>query len=119
MPALLASGSASNSRARSSPERRCAGESNPASRITTAQIQEKYTGMPMTLVVDRVEPPHTLAFRWHPFAIDPDVDYSSEPMTLVTFTLEPSADGTLLTVVESGFDAIPLARRADAFEAND
>jgi hypothetical protein len=61
----------------------------------------------------------TFAFRWHPFAKDPAVDYSQEPMTLVTFTLEPAEGGTLLTVVESGFDALPLDRRTDAFEAND
>jgi uncharacterized protein YndB with AHSA1/START domain len=84
-----------------------------------AKMQEKYAGMPMAFFVERVEPMSLFAFRWHPFAIDPSVDYSSEPMTLVTFTLEPVEDGTLLTVVETGFDSMPLARRADAFEANE
>jgi uncharacterized protein YndB with AHSA1/START domain len=84
-----------------------------------AEVQEKYAGMPMTFVVERIEPMKLLSFRWHPFAIDAAIDYSSEPMTLVTFTLEPAEGGTLLTVVESGFDALPLARRSDAFEAND
>lgn len=84
-----------------------------------AEIQEKYSGMPMTFVVERIEPMSLLSFRWHPFAIDATVDYSGEPMTLVTFNLEPAPGGTLLTVVESGFDSIPIARRADAFEAND
>jgi uncharacterized protein YndB with AHSA1/START domain len=56
------------------------------------------------------------AWRWHPHAIDPTVDYSAEPRTLVTFTLEDAPEGgTLLRVVESGFDALPAARRAPAF----
>jgi uncharacterized protein YndB with AHSA1/START domain len=85
-----------------------------------AKMQEKYAGMPMAFQVERIEPMSLFSFRWHPFAIDSTADYSSEPMTLVTFTLQPTANGgTLLTVVESGFDAIPIERRADAFEAND
>src|SRR3546814_5134370 len=59
------------------------------------------------------------AFRWHPFAIDPAVDYSQEEMTLVEFLLEEGDGGTLLTIRESGFDRVPLARRAAAFAAND
>jgi uncharacterized protein YndB with AHSA1/START domain len=84
-----------------------------------AKIQEKYTGTPLAFFVESIEPMRLLSFRWHPFAVDGTIDYSSEPMTLVTFTLEPAEGGTLLTVVESGFDGIPIARRADAFEAND
>ncbi|MFY9711750.1 MAG: SRPBCC family protein [Candidatus Cybelea sp.] len=84
-----------------------------------AKTQEKYAGMPMAFFVERVEPMSRFAFRWHPFAIDPSVDYSNEPMTLVTFDLEPADGGTLLTVVETGFDSIPLPRRVDAFEANE
>lgn len=84
-----------------------------------AKLQEPYVGAPFTVYVDRIEPMNVFAYRWHPYAMDPAVDYSSEPMTLVTFTLEPKDDGTLLTVTETGFDGIPLARRADAFEAND
>ncbi len=57
-------------------------------------------------------------YRWHPFAVDGGVDYANEPTTLVEFTLSETADGVLLRIVESGFDAIPEARRADAFEAN-
>lgn len=84
-----------------------------------AEMQHKYSGMPFTFIVDRVEPMHTFSFRWHPFAIDAKIDYSKEPMTLVVFTLEPSGNETKLRVSESGFDAIPLDRRADAFEANE
>ncbi|MBE1159825.1 SRPBCC family protein [Dyella acidiphila] len=68
--------------------------------------------------VDRVEPERLLSFYWHPFAIDPDVDYSQETPTLVRFELEESADGTLLRLLESGFDQIPPSRRLDAFRAN-
>jgi uncharacterized protein YndB with AHSA1/START domain len=84
-----------------------------------ARTQEKYRGMPLAFYVERVEPMSLLSFRWHPFAIDSSIDYSGEPMTLVTFTLKPADGGTMLTIVESGFDAIPIARRADAFEANE
>jgi uncharacterized protein YndB with AHSA1/START domain len=84
-----------------------------------AKMQAKYTGTPMALYVEKIEPMTTFSFRWHPFAIDRSVDYSNEPMTLVTFTLAPEKGGTMLTVVESGFDSIPIARRAEAFEANE
>jgi uncharacterized protein YndB with AHSA1/START domain len=84
----------------------------------TAKRMEDYTGMRLEFLVDRIEPKHHFSYRWHPFAIDTNVDYSSEPMTLVEFHLEEAPGGTLLTIVESGFDSIPLARRADAFEAN-
>jgi uncharacterized protein YndB with AHSA1/START domain len=59
------------------------------------------------------------AWRWHPHAIDPAADYSAEPRTLVTFTLEDApGGGTLLKVVESGFDQVPEARRMAAFQGN-
>ena len=66
-----------------------------------------------------MEPERLFSFRWHPYAIDPKVDYSNEPTTLVEFRLEEAAGGTLLTVVESGFDRIPPRRRAEAFRMND
>jgi hypothetical protein len=84
-----------------------------------AKIQEKYNGTPLAFYVDRVEPMSVFAYRWHPDAIDTTIDYSNEPMTLVTFTLESKDGGTLLTVVESGFDSIPIERRAEAFESNE
>ncbi len=60
-----------------------------------------------------------IAFRWHPFAIEPNVDYSAEPTTLIEMMLDEVPGGTKLTITESGFDNIPLARRAQAFAAND
>jgi uncharacterized protein YndB with AHSA1/START domain len=84
-----------------------------------AALQKPYEGYPFEFMVDRVEPMDVLSFRWHPYAIDTAKDYSSEPMTRVTFTLADDAGGTLLTITESGFDSIPLERRAQAFTAND
>ena len=82
-----------------------------------AKVQQRYTGMPFKLAVEVVEPERRFSFRWHPGV--PDGDYSDEAMTLVTFVLEDADGGTRLTVTESGFDRIPLARRAEAFTAND
>jgi uncharacterized protein YndB with AHSA1/START domain len=69
--------------------------------------------------VERMEAPRYFSFTWHPYAIDPDVDYSGEPPTLVEFRLEPTPNGTRLTLVESGFDALPDRRRPDALRMND
>jgi uncharacterized protein YndB with AHSA1/START domain len=69
--------------------------------------------------IERMDPESRLSYRWHPYPIDPTVDYSSEPTTLVEFQLEEIAGGTQLRVVESGFDRIPPARRAEAFRVND
>lgn len=71
------------------------------------------------LQVERIEPEHLFAYRWHPYAIDPKVDYSSEPTTLVEFRLEETAGGTAVTIIESGFDQIPITRRAEALRMND
>ena len=69
--------------------------------------------------IEQMEPERLFSYRWHPGAVDPDIDYSAEPTTLVVFELEEVADGVMLTVTESGFDQIPLARRAKAFASND
>jgi uncharacterized protein YndB with AHSA1/START domain len=78
-----------------------------------------YEHLTMEMQVERIEPERYFAYRWHPYAVDPNVDFSSEPTTLVEFRLEEADGGTVLTVVESGFDRIPLARRAEAFRMND
>ena len=83
-----------------------------------AQQQEPYAGQSDTWQVVLVDPQRRLAFRWHPYAVEPDADYSQEPTTLVEFTLTETPDGVLLKIAESGFDAIPEERRAAAFEAN-
>ena len=78
-----------------------------------------YEHLTMELQVERIEAERYFAYRWHPYAVDPKVDYSQEPSTLVEFRLEETSGGTALTIVESGFDAVPLARRAEAFRMND
>ena len=65
-----------------------------------------------------MEPEHRFSFTWHPYAVDSNVDYSSELPTLVEFILEPIEDGTLLRVTESGFDNIPAGRRLQALRMN-
>jgi len=84
-----------------------------------AKMQEPHAGKAFDFLIDRIEPERLFSFRWHPFAIDPGVDYSKEEATLVVFELEEVEGGTLLTVTESGFDQIPLERRARAFAANE
>jgi uncharacterized protein YndB with AHSA1/START domain len=70
-------------------------------------------------VVKAMEPERLFSFTWHPYAVDPKVDYSREPQTLVEFRLEPTDEGTRLTVTESGFDKIPAGRRPEAFRMNE
>jgi uncharacterized protein YndB with AHSA1/START domain len=84
-----------------------------------AKGQKQYEGLPFEITIEQMEPERVFSFRWHPYAIERGVDYSMEPTTLIVFTLEPVADGVMLTVTESGFDQIPLERRAKAFTANE
>jgi uncharacterized protein YndB with AHSA1/START domain len=84
-----------------------------------AKMQKPYEGMKFEIVVDLIEPKKSFSFRWHPFGVDPKVDYSREPMTLVEFTLQELPEGVRLKVTESGFDRIPIERRAAAFTANE
>jgi uncharacterized protein YndB with AHSA1/START domain len=78
-----------------------------------------YEHLRMEIMVKAIEPEKFFSYTWHPYAIDPKVDYTKEEPTLVEFRLQPTAVGTLLTVTESGFDKIPSARRAEAFKSND
>ena len=77
-----------------------------------------YEHLVMEVFIERVVPERLLSWRWHPAAIDPAVDYSPEPTTLVVFELQDVEGGVELSVVESGFDKIPAARRATAFRLN-
>jgi uncharacterized protein YndB with AHSA1/START domain len=83
-----------------------------------ARAQEPHAGKSDTWQIVAVEPQRRLAFRWHPYAVEPGTDYSQEPTTLVEFTLAETSDGVVLRIVESGFDKIPVERRATAFEHN-
>ncbi len=88
---------------------------------TTMPAKVTYKGkenVTLDIAIEAIEPEHRFAFRWHPFAMDVNIDYSKDPMTLVEFTLDAVDGGTLLKVVESGFDKVPASRRATAFEMN-
>ena len=87
---------------------------------TSGQITYKgWEHVRFTLRTEAIEPETRFAYRWHPYAIDMNKDYSSEPMTLVEFLLEPQDGGTLVTVVESGFDRLPPERMDEAFRMNE
>ena len=84
-----------------------------------AKQQEPYAGRTFEISIAKIEPNRLFSFRWHPFAVDPEVDYSKESTTLIEFALEEAPGGTMLTITESGFDRIPLHRRAKALEMNE
>ena len=77
-----------------------------------------YEHLVMEMVIQQIEPERHFSFTWHPYAVDPNTDYSSEAPTLVEFRLEPTERGTLLTLTESGFENIPTHRRLQAFRMN-
>ncbi len=78
-----------------------------------------YEHLTMDVLVEKMDQEKLFSFRWHPGAVDPKVDYSKEPSTLVEFRLEETKDGTMLTVIESGFDQLPPERREEAFRGNE
>jgi uncharacterized protein YndB with AHSA1/START domain len=80
---------------------------------------KSYEHVTMRIWIETMDPERFFSFRWHPYAVEPRVDYAAEPTTLVSFTLEDVPAGTKLTIIESGFDAIPASRRAKAFSMND
>lgn len=77
-----------------------------------------YEHLKWEVVVQKMEPERLFSFTWHPYAVDPEVDYSKEPSTLVEFRLEKIAEGTLLVLTETGFESIPAGRRPEAFRRN-
>ena len=90
----------------------------PGAEVSGQITIRDYDHVTMTIWIEAMEPERFFSFRWHPYAIEPGVDYAAEPTTLVSFTLEDAGQGTRLTIVESGFDAIPESRRAKAFAMN-
>ena len=70
-------------------------------------------------VVQKMEPERLFSFTWHPYSVDPKIDYSKETPTLVEFRLEETPGGTLLVLTESGFDKIPSHRREEAYRMNE
>lgn len=95
------------------------GAFTPGKSIKGKITHKGYEHLQMELFVEKIEPERYFSYRWHPYATDPDFDYSVEPPTLVEFRLEATAVGTRLTVIESGFDAIPAGRRDEAFRMNE
>jgi uncharacterized protein YndB with AHSA1/START domain len=78
-----------------------------------------YEHLTAELFVERITAQTYFAYRWHPYAVDPKVDYSQEPTTLVEFRLREVPEGTELTITESGFERIPAGRRPEALRMND
>jgi uncharacterized protein YndB with AHSA1/START domain len=95
-----------------------AGAFASGARVRGAITHKGYEHLTWNIAIERMEPERVFSWRWHPYAVEPGVDYSTEPTTLVVFELEDAAGGTMLTVVESGFDQVPLARRAQAYRMN-
>ncbi len=94
------------------------GEIAPGNEVWMTSVHAEHVGLRFRVRFVEMTPPRRFVWQWHPGAVDPAVDYSREPRTTVTFTLEPSGAGTRLSVAETGFDQIPLARRAKAYSDN-
>jgi uncharacterized protein YndB with AHSA1/START domain len=90
----------------------------PGRRVTGRITHPGYEHLTMDVTVEKMDPERLFSFRWHPGAVDPKMNYDKEPTTLVEFRLEQADGGTRLTVVESGFDALPASRRDEAFRMN-
>jgi uncharacterized protein YndB with AHSA1/START domain len=96
------------------------GAFTPGARVRGRILDPRYAHIPFDVTIDDVEPQHRLAWRWHPQDADElDVDHAHEPATRVVFELEAQSDGTLLTVVESGFDALPAGLRDRLYRGNE
>jgi uncharacterized protein YndB with AHSA1/START domain len=91
----------------------------PGARLVGKSRHKGYEQQPFEITIGRIEPEHLLSWRWHPGALDPNMDYSAEPTTLVVFEVEEAPGGTRLTIEETGFDALPEPRRHKAYKANE
>ena len=94
------------------------GEFEVGKQITGQVTYPGYEHVTLDVTVERMDAEKLFSYRWHPYAVDPAIDYSKEPTTLVEFHLEEASGGTMLTIIESGFDRIPKERRAEAFRMN-
>lgn len=90
----------------------------PGAEVSGQITIPNYEHMTMRIWIEKIEPEAFFSYRWHPHAVEKDFDYSAEPTTLVTFRLEAVDAGTKLTIIETGFDAIPIERRLAAFKGN-
>src|SRR5262245_32626700 len=94
------------------------GELAPGKDVWMTSVHPGHAGQRFNVRIVEMTAPRTVAWQWHPGAVDAAVDYSKEPRTTVRFTLEPTDGGTRLTVSETGFDAITLPRRAKVYKDN-
>lgn len=94
------------------------GEIAAGQEIWMTCLHPGYEGKRFSVRILELTPPTRFAWQWHPGAADTSEDISHEPPTTVTFTLEPFAGGTRVSVAETGFDAISLERRAKVYEDN-
>jgi uncharacterized protein YndB with AHSA1/START domain len=78
-----------------------------------------YEHVTLEMMVEQIEPERYFSYRWHPYPMNPAIDYKAEPTTLVEFRLQETAGGTAVAITESGFDRLPASRRAEAFRMND
>lgn len=90
----------------------------PGRTVRGAITHPGFEHLTLELTVEQMQPERLFSFRWHPYAVDPAVDYSGEPMTLVEFRLESAPEGTRISLSESGFEGIPEARREEAYRMN-
>ena len=97
---------------------RIEGDIKPGSEVWMTSVNPQHAGQRWPVRILELTPPERVVWQWHPGEVDPAADYSHEPQTIVTFTLEPSEQGTRLSVSETGFDEITLARRAKAYADN-
>jgi uncharacterized protein YndB with AHSA1/START domain len=81
-------------------------------------VNPQHAGQRWPVRILELTPPRRVVWQWHPGEVDSAVDYSKEPQTTVTFTLEPAGRGTRLSVSETGFDEIAVASRAKAYADN-
>jgi uncharacterized protein YndB with AHSA1/START domain len=95
------------------------GKFSPGATVRGTITEKDFEGVPFEIVVDKMETEQVFSWRWHPYAVDPDVDYSVEQPTLVVCELEEAAGGTVLSLVESGFDGIPAERREEAYRMHE
>jgi uncharacterized protein YndB with AHSA1/START domain len=94
------------------------GDIAPGNEVWMTSMSKGYAGVRFRVLFVEMTPPKRFVWQWHPGAVDPNVDYSSEPRTTVTFTLEPSGRGTRVSLAETGFNEVSLARRAKVFGDN-
>jgi uncharacterized protein YndB with AHSA1/START domain len=94
------------------------GAMKPGADVWMTSVHPGHVGQRFRVTITELTPPRRVVWEWHPGEIDPGIDYGREPRTTVTFTLEPTEHGTRLSVSESGFDRIALARRAKVYQDN-